>query len=146
MEHPDNNVKLAGYLHVKKKAENDPGNDRRTRRHFGRRDHAFQLIDQPVKEELDCAAQNPPDALLRDRVDVPLEIALAEGLKIDDRKKQEVVIGKQKEIAEKIVQTGRHRRPLDVVQIDNHAEHENGAKNRPEAIGNGETAAGPAIR
>src|SRR5215831_18670250 len=146
MEHPDNDVKLPGYLHVKKKAENDPSNDRRTRRHFGRRYHTFQFIYQPVKQELDRAPENPPDALLRDRVDVPLEIAFPEGLKIDDGKKQKVVIGKQKEITQKIVQTGRLRRPLDVVQIDNHAEHEDRAKDRPKTIWNGEPAAGPAIR
>ena len=94
MEHPDDDVKLTGYLHVKQKAENDSGDYRRTDRHVRRCYPAFQLVYQPVKEELERPAEDPPDSLLRNVVDVPLEVAFPESLKIDDWEKQKVVIRK----------------------------------------------------
>ena len=45
------------------------------------------------------SAEDPPDALLRNSVNVPLEISLAECLKIDDGKQQEIIVGQEKEVS-----------------------------------------------
>ena len=93
---------------------------------------ALQLVDQPVEQKVRGAAEDPPDSLLRNGMNVALEVASSKGLKVDHRKKQEIVIGQEKEVAEVVLQAGRPGLMLHVVKVNDHPEHEHGAQDRPE--------------
>src|SRR5271166_5114411 len=138
-------MKLSRHPQVQKVAGHDLSHDSDGYRHVGRREPSLQLVDQPIEQQVSGAAEDPPDPLLRNWMDVSLQVTPAQGLKVDDGKEKKIVVRQDKEIAEKIFEAGRAGLVLDVVKVNDHPEHEHRAQDRPEICRNREATGSSAI-
>src|SRR5271166_293658 len=138
-------MKLAGDSQVQKIAKDHLHNHGGWRRNLRRREPSLELVDQPVEQQVRGAAEDPPYPLLRNGMNVPLEVTPAKCLKVDDGKEEKVVVRQYEEVAEKIFEAGSAGLVLDVVQVNDHPEHEHGAQDWPEISRNREAAGSAAI-